>query len=99
MRARDRGTAAALRGALSAIDQAEAVAADGHEATIGALGDVARRELTTADVTRVLRAEIVEHERAAAFHRERGEDDRAGVLMAQARAVARFLPDGDDPGG
>lgn len=92
MRARDRERLAALRGAVSAIDQAEAVDPTGHVPAVGGSGDVPRRVLTTADVARVLRAEIDEHRAAADAARGRGDDDTVARLDARAGAVEPFVP-------
>lgn len=96
MRSRDRDAVTALRGAIAAIDGAETVPMDGHEATVGRLGEVARRPLTLTDLTQALSAEVDEHERAASFHRERGDVDLAIGFETRARTVASFLPLADE---
>lgn len=52
-----------------------------------------RRSLSAADVTRIIRAEIIERELAAREYERRGQG--ASVLRA---AVPDALPDGDPPG-
>lgn len=95
MRARDRDAVAALRGAMAALDGAEAVPAEGHEASIGHLGEVPRGSLTQDDVVRALVAERTEHQRAADLYRDRGDDATADAMQARADTVARFLPTTD----
>lgn len=93
MRARESAATAAIRGALAAIDQAEAVPAEGHEASVGTLEDVARRRLTAEDVTAVLRAEREEHERAESLYRDRGDEVTADAMHVRATTIARLLPE------
>ncbi len=97
MRARDREVTTALRGALAALDGAEAVSPRGHEPTIGHLGETPRATLTATDVAVALTAELREHQRAAASYRDLGDDATAATMQARADTVARFLPPrGDD---
>ena len=74
MKDRDRAALAAYRHALAGIDNAEAVVPKGgipsagaveHAATGLGAAEVARRELSDADVRAVVEAEIAEHRHAA----------------------------------
>lgn len=77
-----------LRTALAALANAEAVDPAGPTVATGLAGDVARRELTDADVVALLAAERDELREQAAALRARGRseaddlDDRAAVLAA-----------------
>lgn len=75
MRERDREAVSAYRQALSAIDNAEAVALEGTQHAAGGLEsapvgvgstDVTRRSLSGSDAAGILAAEIAEHDAAAA---------------------------------
>ncbi|MVU76605.1 hypothetical protein GPX89_05020 [Nocardia sp. ET3-3] len=99
MKARDRAATAALRSALAAIDNAEAV--DGSEIRAGAIensavglgtAEVARRELTEADVAAIVRAEIDDRLTAAKeYETLPGGFDRAAALRAEAAALTTHL--------
>ena len=97
-RARDAVRVAALRTAMSAIDNAETP--DGPVPSAGAIADsaaglgaaeVARRRLSDADVRAVLRAEIAERLSAAADLIAGGRADRAEDLRAEADVITRIL--------
>lgn len=92
MRAGDRRAIAALRAGLSAIDQAEAVAPDGHEPTIGALGEVPRRRLTADDVRRALLAEADERRTAIDTLRAVGRDEAADDVARELEVLLAHLP-------
>jgi len=85
-----------LRSALAAIDNAEAVeirdvragAIETSPVGVGA-AEVARRELTEADVAAIVRGEV-EERRAAAGGRA-GRGDRAAELAAEADALTAHL--------
>jgi hypothetical protein len=96
---------AALRSALSAIDNAEAAdlghapsmqpgTIAGGVAGLGA-GDVPSRELSAAEVVAVVRAEIAEYRTAAADYVHAGQHEHARRLRAQADVLARLLDGGD----
>jgi uncharacterized protein YqeY len=98
MKARDGATASTLRATLAAIENAEAV--DAGPARAGAIeasavgigvAEVARRELTEADVAAIVRAEIAEREHAAEGYEASGHADRAAELRAAASALTAFL--------
>ncbi|MFI6867134.1 hypothetical protein [Nocardia sp. NPDC050406] len=98
MKARDRRAAGALRSALAAIDNAESV--DAVDARAGAIensavglgaAEVARRQLTEADIERIVRTEIEERHTAAGQYEQSGHADRAADLRAEADALAVHL--------
>ena len=102
IKARDRHGLSALRCALSAIDNAEAVdvTADDRAARAGAIEaspvglgvtEVARRQLTEAEVSAIVRAEIETRREAAAAFEASGHGDRAAELTAGADALAAHL--------
>jgi len=83
----------ALKSALSAIANAEAVAGPlSYEVRLGAgVGDVARRELSDQDVTDILRVEIEERATAAAQYEHRGQSERAVKLRAEAAVLLDYV--------
>ena len=101
MRARDHTSIAALRSALSAIDNAEAVGQADASASHGGriakarlgvgAGDVARRQLTEGDAVAIVRAEIEERVAAAAEYVRRGERERAEKLRAEAAVLQSHI--------
>ena len=98
LKARDHRTTSALRSALAAIENAEAVdagdiRAGSIEASPVGLGvhEVARRHLTEDDVATIVRAEIAAHRAAAAANESSGHPDRAAELLAEADALAAHL--------
>lgn len=100
MKARDRSTVAALRSALAAIDNAEAVDPADGAARAGAIetspvgvgaAEVARRMLSEADVAAIVTTEISERRAAAATYELAGHSDRATRLVAEADALAMYL--------
>jgi uncharacterized protein YqeY len=103
MKDRDRVATAALRSALAAIDNAEAVDASlappeqpGHIAGgvvgLGA-GEVARSTLTDHDVRAIVREAIAERERAAAQYDELHRHDDAARLRTETSVLAAVLDD------
>jgi uncharacterized protein YqeY len=106
MKARDTSRVAALRSALAAIDNAEAVdpapAQSGAEhpqiaGSVGGVGaaEVARRSLTQAQMESILRAEIADRHAAARTYEHARQPDLADRLRAEADVLTSFL----DPGG
>ncbi|XVV13351.1 hypothetical protein ACQP2X_03040 [Actinoplanes sp. CA-131856] len=99
MKARDRAAVAALRATLAAIDNAEAVSAEGGTPkslaieTLPGVGatEVARRVLTEEDVRRIVRAEADDREQAAAEYAGLGRPERAEQLRAEAGALTAYL--------
>lgn len=106
IRARDRVATAALRSALAAIDDAEAVdpAAAGvsvvaHEriaGTVGGLGagEVARAAVSEEEVRAVVEREIAERRHAAETYAAHGRETEAERLSAEADVLAAALADG-----
>jgi uncharacterized protein YqeY len=107
LRSRDQAAIAALRSALAAIANAEAVdagarpaAVTGSEHFAGAaagLGaaEVARKELTDAAVREVVRAEIAGRAAAAGQYRRGGHAERADRLAAEITVLeAALAPEG-----
>lgn len=110
LKARDKGAASALRSALSAIGNAEAVdpgeAGSGRPGASGSVhfaGAVAglgaaeteRRHLTEADVAAIVRAEAAEREAAASQYERTGHAGQATGIRQGTRALMAVL---DGPG-
>jgi len=105
LRARDQAAMAALRSALAAIANAEAVRPDGlppattsspHFAGAAAgpgAAEVARRVLTEADLTEIVRAEIAGRRQAAGQYRRAGHADRGTRLETEADVLTSALAD------
>jgi len=101
LKARDAVTVAALRSALTALDNAGAVEvpasrAEGTEHIAGASAGVgstelARRVLTDSDVRAILRSQVEEHSRAAGEYARIGRDDIAERLRSEAEVLAAYL--------
>jgi len=105
LRARDTGAVSALRSALAALDNAQAVPAApapvagassphfaGAAAGLGA-GEAERRRLSEAQARDIVRAEVAERQAAAREYERRGHADQAGRLRREA-AVLRAALDG-----
>jgi len=107
MKARDAAAVAALRSALAAVENGEAVEAtqaplpaDGHPdfaGSVAGLGaaEVPRRRLTDAQVMEILRAEVADRQAVARDLQRRGQGDRAERLRAEAGVLGSYL-DGTD---
>jgi uncharacterized protein YqeY len=100
MKARDRAAVAALRSALSALENAEAIKPDSgtegslaiEQLPIGAGATEAdRRVLTPAEVTAIVRDEIAERETAADEYDRMGQLERAEGLRAEAAVLQAHL--------
>jgi uncharacterized protein YqeY len=103
MRGRDQAATAALRSALAAIANAEAVdagahapAATGSEHFAGAtagLGsaEVARKVLTETEMRDIVRAEIADRQAAVQQYLDGGHGERAARLRAEISALAAVL--------
>jgi uncharacterized protein YqeY len=102
LKARDRAAVAALRSALAAIDNAQAVEAPpaprsggvvaGAVTGLGA-GDAPRRELSQGDIAAIVRAEVADRRAAAADYERAGQVDAAARLTAEADVLAAHLAD------
>jgi uncharacterized protein len=103
LRGRDKAAVAALRSALAAIGNAEAVPASqpnppgpgagpiaGAVAGLGA-SEAARRKLSDDEVAGILRAEIADRLTAAGQYREGGHDARASQLQREADVLSAVL--------
>ncbi|MBO0684579.1 MAG: GatB/YqeY domain-containing protein [Candidatus Dormibacteraeota bacterium] len=105
IKARDAVAAAALRSALSAIENAEAVdtpraaggpGGDGNFAgSVKGLGatEAERRDLSAAEVEEIVRREMVERLAAAREYERLGEAAPADRLKEEARVLSRHLPE------
>ncbi len=100
MRARDKAAVSALRGTLSALDNAEAVPLDESAPRAAALEDspvgagateAARRELGEREVVDIVRAEASERLEAAARLTAPAHAARSERLRAEAAVLLRFL--------
>lgn len=101
MKQRDTGATTALRSALGAIDNAEAVPAretgplvDGPIAgAVSGLGttEADRRALGEHEMEQIVQDEIASRLRAAADYERLGEDVRAARLRDEAAALARLV--------
>jgi uncharacterized protein len=110
LKARDHVAVTALRSALSAIANAEAVPADqpvdsaagngrvaGSATGVGA-AEADRRHLTETDLRSIVEAEVRERSAAAADYERAGHDDLAERLRAEAEVLSRYLGDPDQRG-
>ncbi|MGH3812657.1 MAG: GatB/YqeY domain-containing protein [Pseudonocardiaceae bacterium] len=109
MKARDSVAVAALRSALGAIDNAEAVDAGrapqpgaGHArlaGTVSGLGaaEVARRSLSAAEMDDVVRAEVVERHTAARDYERAGHRAHAERLRGEAAVLSSCLDSRETP--
>ncbi len=96
LKARDKVAASALRSALAAIGNAEAVPAGTSPAgtasnpyvagTVAGVGgaDAERRILSDAEIGAIVRSEIAERHAAAAQYEQAGHADRAARLRQEA---------------
>jgi uncharacterized protein len=102
MKARDTATVAALRSALAAIDNAEAVestqgpTAAAHPELAGTVAGVGaaearRRSLPEDEVERIVRAEVADRRAAATAYERAGRPERAERLRAEADALGAHL--------
>ncbi len=84
-----------MRGLIAAIDNAEAVPVERTAPLIplrfGDGAEVARRELSQAEVRALLAQEAVARTAAAGEMARRGRVDRAQTLHAEAALVSRYL--------
>lgn len=102
MRSRDVPAASALRSALAAIDNAEAIPVSqtstpttsphfaGAAAGLGA-GEMQRRSLTGLEICEIVEAEISERRVAAAGYEGGGHSQQAGRLRREAQVLSDFI--------
>jgi uncharacterized protein len=106
MRARDQVAIAALRSALAAIGNAEAVPADEHAARVApgqggphfagaavglGAGETARRLLSPADLAAIMRTELSDREAAADHYAASGFADQAERLRREASVLESVM--------
>lgn len=102
LKSRDRAAVTALRSALAAIDNAEALPVDhsgglpaGSEHVAGAVGhgaaEAERRQLTTRELRSVVEAEVTDRRSAAQEYERVGRADLADRLRSEADVLARYL--------
>jgi uncharacterized protein YqeY len=109
LRARDAIAVSALRSALSAIGNAEAV--DPGPAAAGAGGpyvagaatglgatEARRRSLSPAEAEQIVRAEAGERQHAAGEYERAGRAGQAGRLRREAQVLMAVVADGNPPG-
>ena len=94
LRARDAVAAGALRAAISAIDNAEAVAVEPDRLSLNPLGAVGvgaaeatRRTLDDDEVLRIVRAEVADRLAAAAQYERLGQGDAAVRMRSGAELL------------
>jgi uncharacterized protein len=101
IKSRDRDAVAALRSALAAIENAEAVAPPpparlregvipGATAGLGS-GEAGRAELSDDEIAAIVRAEVDERRVAAGDYAHAGKHERAARLTAEADVLAGHL--------
>ena len=102
IKSRDADAVAALRTAIAAIDNAQAVAAPeaappatsahiaGARAGLGA-AEAARRPLTADELEAILRAQLAEYTREADGYAAHGQEAAARRLRNQASLLSRYL--------
>ncbi|MDT3440654.1 MULTISPECIES: hypothetical protein [unclassified Pseudofrankia] len=102
MKARNRDAVTALRTAIAAIDNAEAVDAPGHgqpwagEHVAGARAGVGateaeRRDLTAGIVIAILRAQVGERITEAERYEAHGQTDAADRLRREAKTLMKYV--------
>lgn len=110
MKARDKAAVSALRTTLAAIDDAEAVDAGSVDVSVAAHSDIAgsaagvgatevqRSELTSAQVSDVIRAAVAERQVAADSYEQAGRSDAAQRLRREVEVLQAILtPAATDP--
>lgn len=101
MSSRDKAATAAIRSALGAIGNAEAIAAPAHAAgtssqyvagAVSGLGqtEASRQRLSELEISRIVAAEIAERVAAAAQFDRLGHAGEADRLRCEAVALARI---------
>jgi uncharacterized protein len=92
MRSRDRDAVTALRTALAAVANAEAVPDDGsYRENHGRLVDHPRLVLTGADVTRILREQVADRHDTLARIGPGGRPDAIAALRAEVAVLERYV--------
>lgn len=103
IKSRDRVAMTALRSALAAIENAEAISSDqqsvttedGAQVAKAALGvgaaEAQRRQLTEAELETIVQSEVDERSRAAAEYERHGRAEHATKLRGEADVLSRYL--------
>lgn len=93
--ARDRTAVRALRSALAAIDNAEAVPSNQPATGAHGLGaaEADRRELAEDEILRIVRAEVRDRLSASEEYERLGQTEAAERLRTEAAVLERELPD------
>lgn len=97
LKARDKTAIAALRSAMAAVDNAEAVPVDHRAGAIelaGTLGaaEAPRKILTEDDIRTILQCEVSDRRAAAQQYQAAGRMDHAERLPKESDVLDRFLP-------
>jgi uncharacterized protein YqeY len=92
LRARDAVAAGALRSAIAAIDNAEAVpgVSERVRSSVGTT-EVRRRELDAEEMVRIVRSEAADRMAAAAQYERLGQIDAAARMRASAELLAAIV--------
>ena len=93
MQKRDADAIAALRSAVAAIDNAQAIERpEPRKPRIGlGAGEATRKQLTGAEVMKLVHAEVAERISAAEGYEQAGRPDAGRHLRAQAEAIMRAI--------
>lgn len=98
LKARDQVASSTIRSLLGAIANAEAVEAPAEDrgaAPLGAVGvgvgEVARRELSEADILAIIRADAAERAEALAHAERHAPPETVERLRAESGVLARYL--------
>lgn len=96
MKARATSRVAALRTLLGAIDNAEAVPAEGSSPyvfpVVGPAQDVPRQQLGEAQIQAIIQAEADDYVAAIAEYERLGQQESAADLRARLEALQDYLP-------
>ena len=99
MRQRDAAAVSALRSALAAVENAEAVPRAEPSSVAPAVGlggtEAERRDLSPAEVRDLVLAEVADRRAAAAQLEQLGRDDRARRLLREAEVLESHLAAAD----
>ena len=93
LRERDRAAIVALRTALAAVANGEAVPASDkyQEPVVGQFNEAARRHLTDGDILQILRSEAAERRAAIDAYETLGRHAEAIRLRAELAVLDRYL--------
>lgn len=102
LRARDQVATRAIRTALAAVANAEAVPVPEPRGSldppvVGASQEVERRQLDAADVERILVEELADRRDTIERYEAHGRTAEADELRAELAVLARYLPAGPPP--